>query len=83
MAGVLMTKCKMSHFRITIPIKGCSSFMHCKAWRHVCESVDIIYLDATESLICLRDLIIAHTSAVCMDVESGNLMESMVSDGRL
>ena len=33
------------------------------------ESVKIIYLDATESLICSRALMIAQTSAVNMDAE--------------
>ena len=36
------------HFRITIPIMGCSSFIHCKAWRHERESVKTMYLDAAE-----------------------------------
>ena len=38
---------KKTHFRITIPIKGCSSFIDCKAWRHESESVKTMYLDAT------------------------------------
>ena len=63
---------KKTHLRITIPIKGCSSFMDCKAWRHESESVKIIYLDATESLICSRALMIAQTSAVNRDGESGS-----------
>ena len=44
-------------------------------------SVKIIYLDATESLICSRALMIAQTSAVNMDAESDNLMEITVFDG--
>ena len=40
-----------------------------------------MYLDAIESLICSMALMIAQTSAVNTD-ESGNLMESTVSDGK-
>ena len=43
---------KKTHFRITIPISACSSFMWCKAWRHESESVKTMYLDAVEILIC-------------------------------
>ena len=39
-------------------------------------------MDATESLICSRGLMIAQTSAENTDAESGNLMEIMVSDGK-
>ena len=45
------------------------------------ESVKIIYLDATESLMYSRALIITQISAVNMDAESGNLMDITVSDG--
>ena len=65
---------KKTHFRITIPIRGCSSFIWCKAWRHESESVKTMYLDAIDSLICSRALIISQTSAVNTDAESGNLM---------
>ena len=41
-----------------------------------------MYLDALESLICSRALIIAQTSAVNMDAESGNLVEITVFDGK-
>ena len=44
---VFFDKIKETHFRITIPIKGCSSFIDCKAWRHERESVKTMYLDAT------------------------------------
>ena len=39
---------KKTHFRIAIPIKGCSSFsfIYNRAWRHESESVKIINLDA-------------------------------------
>ena len=60
----LLATFKRTLFRITIPIKGCSSFIYCKAWRHESEPVKIIYLDATESLICSRALMIAQISAV-------------------
>ena len=39
-----------------------------------------MYLDAIESLICYRALMIAQTSAVNTDAESGNLMEITVFD---
>ena len=42
---------KKTHFRITISMRGCSSFIWCKAWRHESESVKAMYLDAIESLI--------------------------------
>ena len=35
----LLSNLKKTHFRITIPIKGCSSFIDCKVWRHESESV--------------------------------------------
>ena len=41
-----------------------------------------MYLDALESLICSRALMIAQTSAVNTDAESGNLMEITVIDGK-
>ena len=53
-----------------------------KVWRHESESVNIIYLDATESLICSRALMFAQTSALNMDAESGHLMEITVFDGK-
>ena len=65
-----LAKFKKSHFRITIPIKGCSSFIDCKARRHESESVKTMYLDATEYFISSRALMIAQISAVKMDVES-------------
>ena len=37
-----------------------------------------MYLDAVEFLICSRALMIAQTSAVNTDAESGNLMEITV-----
>ena len=73
---------KTTHFHITIPIRGCSSFICCKAWRHESESVKTMYLDAVDILICSRALMIAQTSAVNMDAESGNLMEITVFDGK-
>ena len=75
----LLTKFKKTHFHITIPIKGYSSFIYCKAWIHESDSVKIIYLDGTESLICSRALMIANISVVNMDPESGNLMERLYS----
>ena len=39
-----------------------------------------MYLDALESLICSK--MIAQTSAVNTDAESGNLMEITVFDGK-
>ena len=56
--------------------------MWCKAWRHESESVKTIYLDALEILIWSRALMIAQTSAVNTDAESGNLMEITVFDGK-
>ena len=41
-----------------------------------------MYLDTIESLICSRALMIAQTSAVNTDAESGNLMEITLSDGK-
>ena len=70
--SILATFKKTDSLRITIPIKGCSSFMDCKAWSHESESVKIIHLDATESLICSRALMIAQTSTVNRDGESGS-----------
>ena len=63
-------------------IKGCSSFIDCKAWRHKSESVKTMYLDATEYLICSRALMIAQISAVKLDAESDNLMEITGFDGK-
>ena len=51
-------------------------------WCLKSESVKTIYLDALESLICSRALMIAQTSAVNTDAESGNLMEITVFDGK-
>ena len=41
-----------------------------------------MYLDALDILICSRALMIAQTSAVTTDAESGNLMEITVFDGK-
>ena len=41
-----------------------------------------MYLDAVEILICSRALMIAQTSAVNTDAESGILMEITVFDGK-
>ena len=41
-----------------------------------------MYLDAIESFICSRALMIAQTSAVNTDAKSGNLMEITLSDGK-
>ena len=41
-----------------------------------------MYLDAIESLICSRALMIAQTSAVNTDAESGNLIDITVFDGK-
>ena len=73
---------KKTHFRIAIPIKGCSSFIYNKAWIHESESVKITNLDADACLISSRALLIAHISAVKIDAESGNLMDNSVSDGK-
>ena len=53
---------KKTHFRITIPIKGCSSSIFSRAWRHESESVKIINLDADAFLISSRALMIAKIS---------------------
>ena len=55
-------------------IKGCSSFIYCKACRHERESVKTMYLYV---------LMIVHVSAVNTDAESGNLMEITVFDGKI
>ena len=73
---------KKTHFCITIPINGYSSYINCKAWRHESESVKTMYLDATEYFISSRALTIAQISTVKMDAESGNLMEITVFDGQ-
>ena len=75
-------KYKKTHFCITIPIRGCSSFIDCKAWRHESESLNTMYLDAIKSLICSKALMIAQTSAVNMESDSGNLMEITVFDDK-
>ena len=41
-----------------------------------------MYLDAVEFLVCSRALMIAQTSAMNTDAESGNLMEITVFDGK-
>ena len=51
---------KKTHIRITIPIKGCSSFVYNKAWRHESESEKIINLDAGAFSISSRALMIAQ-----------------------
>ena len=78
----LLAVFKKTHFRIVIPIKGCSSFIYIRAWRHESESVKIINLDADAFLISSRALMIAQISAVKIDAESGNLMENVVSHGK-
>ena len=72
---VLLAIFKKTHFRITIPIKGCSSFIYNKAWRHERESVKIMNLDADAFLIFSRALMIAQISAVKIDAELSNLTE--------
>ena len=66
----LLTKFEKILSYTIIPIKGCSNFIYCKAWRHESEYIKIIYLDATESLICSRALMIAQISAVNMDADT-------------
>ena len=73
---------KKTHFRIAIPIKGCSSFIYNKAWKHESESVKIINLDADAFLIFSRAVMIAQISAVKIDAESDNFMDNSVSDGK-
>ena len=73
---------KKTHFCIAIPINRCSSYIYNNAWRHECESVKIINLDADAFLISSRAVVIAHISAVKIDAESGNLMDNSVSDGK-
>ena len=51
-----------THFRITVPVKGCSSFIYNKAWRHESESLKIMNLDADVFLISSRALKIAQIS---------------------
>ena len=70
---------KTTHFRITIPINGCSSFIYTKAWKHESESVKNINLDADVFVISSRALMIAQISAEKIDAESGNLVENLVS----
>ena len=60
---------KNSHFRIIIPIKGCSSFIYNKAWRHESESVKIMNLDADWFFVSSKGLMIAQISAVKIDAE--------------
>ena len=60
--------------RITIPINVSSSFIHCKACRHECESVKTMYLDAAEFLICTRALMIAQISAVKQEYNHGTFL---------
>ena len=64
----LLANFKKTQFRITIPIKRCSSFVDCKAGRHESESS--------------RSLMIAQISALDMDAESGNLVEIMFLYGK-
>ena len=73
---------KKTHFRITIPIKGCFSFIYSKAWRHESESVKNMNFDADALFISSRALMIAQISAVKIDAESGNVMENLVSNGK-
>ena len=56
----LLTKFKKTHFCITIPIKGCCSFIYYKVWIYESESVKLMYLDASESFICARTLTVAQ-----------------------
>ena len=63
-------------------MKGCSSFIYNKAWRHESESVNIINLDADEFFISSRVVWIAQILAVKIDAESCNLMYNSVSDGK-
>ena len=80
----LLTIFKKTHFRITIPIKGCSSFIYkAKAWRREGESVKIINLNADAFFISSRALMLAQISAVKIDTELGNLMKNSVSDGKI
>ena len=78
----LLALFKKTHFRITIPVKGCSSFVYNKAWRHESESVKSMNLDADAFLISSRALMIAQISAVKIDAESDNFMKNLVSDGK-
>ena len=59
-----LAKFKKRDLRITIPIKGCSSFVDYKARRHESESVKTMHWDATEYFICSRALTIDQISAV-------------------
>ena len=72
----------MTYLCIAIAIKGYSSFIERKVWTYENESVNIIYLDANEYLICSRSLIIVQIPEVKMDAQLGNLMEITVSDGK-
>ena len=51
----ILAKVKKTHFRIAIPIKGCSSFIHCKAWQPESESVKLMYLDANRIFNMFQD----------------------------
>ena len=61
---------KKTHIRITIPIKGCSSFIYNTAWRHEGESVKNMNLDADTFFISSRALMIAQISAVKIHVDA-------------
>ena len=70
-----------THFRITIPIKGCFSFMWCKTLqtrKWVCKN----YVFQCNRITGSRALMIGQTSAVNTDAESSNLMEITVFDGK-
>ena len=58
------------------------SYHGAKSRSYESESLKSMYLDAIESLICYRALMIAQTSAVNTVNESGNLMKITLSDGK-
>ena len=76
----LMVKFKKTHFHITIPMMGCSSFPYCK---HGNMKVNLKKLYIS-SLICVIALMIAQTSVfssgTAVSNRSGNLLETAVPD---
>ena len=63
-----LSKFKKTHFRITIPIKGCSRFIDCKAWK---EEKKFLFYDALNTLY-LRLYGVGHMVKDHTDSERGN-----------
>ena len=71
------------HIRMNIPIKGCYSFIYCKAGRYESDSAKTMYLDADACLRFVMALMFAHVSGVNTDAESGNFMEYRSTSPRM